>query len=68
MPDKFYKRSQEKNTSAVAGFFLDVQPAPLSRIVLAFRSWISGRYESSVAFLGFSISGFHHLRDEASPF
>jgi hypothetical protein len=52
----------------VAGFFLDVQPTPLSRIVLAFRSADSGRYESCVAFLGFSISGFHHLRDEASPF
>ena len=43
LPDKFYKRSQEKNTSPVAGFFLDVQPAPLSRIVLAFRSADSGR-------------------------
>ena len=52
----------------MAGVFLDVQPTPLSGIVLAFRSADSGRYESSVAFLGFSISGFHHLRDEASPF
>ena len=60
-PDKFYKRSQEKNTSPVAGFFLAVQPAPSSRIVLAFRSLISGRYESPVALLVFSTSGFHRL-------
>jgi hypothetical protein len=25
-PDKFYKGSQEENTSPMAGFFLDVQP------------------------------------------
>jgi hypothetical protein len=40
---EFYKRSQEKNTSPVAGVFLDVQPTPWSRIVLAFRSADSGR-------------------------
>ena len=43
MPDKFYKRSQEKNTFPAAGFFLAVQPTPLSKIVLAFRSVFSGR-------------------------
>jgi len=52
----------------MAGVFLDVQPTPLSKMVLAFRSWISGRYESFVVFLVFSTSGFHRLRDEASPF
>jgi hypothetical protein len=52
----------------VAGVFLDVQPTSLSRMVLAFRSWFSGRHESSVAFWGFSTSGFHRVRDEASLF
>src|ERR1700677_1074083 len=60
-PDKFYKRSQEKNTSAVAGVFLAVQPAPLSRIVLVFRSVFSGRCEISAASLVFSLSGVHRL-------
>jgi hypothetical protein len=27
-PDKFYKRSQEKNSFPAAGFFLAVQPTP----------------------------------------
>jgi hypothetical protein len=61
-PDKFYKRSQEKNTSATAGSFLGFQPTPLSRIVLAFRSVISGRCFTTAACLVFSASGFHHVR------
>jgi hypothetical protein len=52
----------------VAGVFLDVQPTQLSRIVFAFRSLISGRYDILVALLVFSTSGFHRLRDEASSF
>jgi hypothetical protein len=68
LPDKFYKRSQGKNTSPVAGVFLNVQPTPLSRIVLAFRSVDSGRYDIRVALLVFSTSGVHRLRDEASSF
>ncbi|MFZ3330330.1 MAG: hypothetical protein WA197_06845, partial [Candidatus Acidiferrales bacterium] len=42
---KFHKRCQGKNTSPVAGVFLAVQPTPLSRFVLAFRSGNSGRYD-----------------------
>jgi hypothetical protein len=38
----------------MAGVFLDVQPTPLSRIVLAFRSVDSGRYDIPVALLVFS--------------
>src|SRR3974390_2169897 len=61
-PDKFYKGSQEENTSPTAGFFLNVQPAPLSRVVLGFRSIDSERYEYSyVAVCFFSTSGFHHF-------
>jgi len=41
-PDKFYKGSQEKNTSPMAGFFLTSSRVRLSRIVLAFRSVDSG--------------------------
>jgi hypothetical protein len=56
------KGVKKKNTSPVAGFLLDVQPTPLSRIVLAFRSVDSERYQhSSVAVWVFSTSGFHHL-------
>src|SRR5271169_7127694 len=69
VPDLFYKRSQEKNTSPVAGFFLGFQPTALSRIVLAFRSLISGRCFIRAALLVFSASGFHQfLRDEAGRF
>jgi hypothetical protein len=45
----------------MAGVFLDVQPTPLSRIVLAFRSVDSGCYDISVALLVFSTSGFHRF-------
>jgi len=45
----------------MAGVFLDVQPTPLSRIVLAFRSVDSGRYDIPVALLVFSTSGFHRF-------
>ena len=46
----------------MAGFFLDVQPAPLSRVVLGFRSIDSERYEySCVAVWVFPTSGFHHF-------
>jgi len=37
VPDKFHKGSQEKNTPPVAGVFLAAQPAPWSRIVMAFN-------------------------------
>jgi hypothetical protein len=43
----------------VAGVFLAVQPAPWSRIVLAFRSVSSGRY--NIRSFGFSTSGFHRI-------
>jgi len=49
----------KKNTSPVAGVFLAVQPAPWSRIVLAFRSVSSGRY--NIRSFGFSTSGFHRI-------
>ena len=58
---KFYKRSQEKNTSSAAGCFLAFQPTPWSRIAVAFRSVISGRCFIQAARLVFSASGFHHL-------
>jgi hypothetical protein len=63
VPDKFHKGSQGKNTFPVAGVgvFLAVQPAPWSRIVLAFRSVSSGRYAIPVALLVFSASGFHRF-------
>jgi hypothetical protein len=60
-PGKFHKGSQGKNTFPVAGVFLAVQPAPWSRIVLAFRSVSSGRYAIPVALLVFSVSGFHRF-------
>jgi hypothetical protein len=59
MPDKFYKRSQGKNTSSTAGSFIGLQPASWSRIVLAFRSTISGRYAQLRSGFGFPSSGFH---------
>src|ERR1700693_1437951 len=59
--DRFHKGSQGKNTSPVAGVFLAVQPTPLSRIVLAFRSVSSGRHKIAIATLVFSTSGFHRL-------
>src|SRR5277367_5476577 len=57
-PDLFYKRSREKNTSPVAGFFLGFQPTALSRIVLAFRSVISGRYAPLHSAFGFLCQRF----------
>ena len=60
-PDKFYKRSQGKNSFPAAGFFLAVQPTSLSRIVVAFRSGISGRRFFHAALLVFLASGFHHF-------
>jgi hypothetical protein len=64
-----YKRSQEKNTSPLAGCFLDVQPTPLSRIVFAFRSADSGRYDIGAALLVFSYQRFSSLLgDEGSLF
>jgi hypothetical protein len=60
-PGKFHKRSQEKNTSPLAGVFLAVQPTWLSRFVLAFRSGSSGRHYRCVALLVFFISVFHRL-------
>src|SRR5271170_7145988 len=57
----FYKRSQGKKTSPSAGGFLAVQPTPLSRIVLTFRSVISGRCSIQAALLVFSASGFRHF-------
>src|SRR5271169_3796114 len=69
VPDLFYKRSQEKNTSPVAGFFLGFQPTALSRIVLAFRSVISGRYAPLHSAFGFLCQRFSSpWRNEASRF
>ena len=42
-PGKFYKRSQEENTSPAAGFFLVVQPTPVEQDCCCFRSANSGR-------------------------
>src|SRR5271169_4397108 len=61
LPGKFYKRSQGKKTSPSAGVFLAFQPTPLNRIVLAFRSVISGRCSIQAALLVFSASGFRHF-------
>jgi len=61
VPGKFYKRSQEKNSFPAAGFFLAVQPTPWSRMVLVFRSRISGRCCVRAALMVFSASGFHRL-------
>jgi hypothetical protein len=67
LPGKFYKGSQEKNTSSLAGFFFDVQPAPWSKIVFAFRSVNSGRY--NIRSFGFLYQRFSSLLgDEASHF
>ena len=60
-PDKFHKGSQEKKHFSCGRSFSCVQPAPLSRFVLAFRSVSSGRYVVAVALLVFSPSGFHHF-------
>ena len=43
----------------MAGVFLAVQPAPWSKIVFAFRSADSGRY--NIRSFGFSTSGFHRI-------
>jgi hypothetical protein len=45
----------------VAGVFLAIQPAPLSEIVLVFRSVSTDAANSCVARLVFSTSGFHRL-------
>ena len=58
---KFHKGSQEKKHFSCGRSFSCVQPAPLSRFVLAFRSVNSGRYDGCVALLVFSPSGFHHF-------
>jgi hypothetical protein len=60
-PDKFYKRSQEKNTSPTAGSFIGFQPGSLSRIVLAFRSAVSGRYAQLRSAFGFPCQRFSSL-------
>ena len=60
-PDLFHKGSQEKKHFSCGRSFSCVQPAPLSRFVLAFRSVSSGRYVVAVALLVFSPSGFHHF-------
>src|ERR1700678_2388606 len=60
-PDKFYKRSQEKNTSPVAGFFLGFQPTPFEQDCSGVPFRISGRWFIQPALLVFSASGFHRL-------
>ena len=68
-PDKFYKGSQEKTLHLWPEFFLPSSPSRLSRIVLGFRSVISGRYEQSCSDCGFLYQRFSSLLcDEASPF
>jgi hypothetical protein len=59
--DKFYKRSQGKNTSSTAGSFVGFQPTSLSRIILAFRSAISGRYAPLRSAFGFPCQRFSSL-------
>src|SRR5271155_5478225 len=66
-PEKFYKRSREKNTSSTAGFFLGFQPTPLSRIVLAFRSVISGRCPIRAARLAHDDAIFFASKIRAAP-
>src|ERR1700691_1949022 len=60
-PDKFYKRSQEKNTSPVAGFFLGFQPTPFEQDCSGVPFRISGRWFIQPALLVFSASGFHRF-------
>jgi hypothetical protein len=66
-PDLFYKGSQEKKHFFPGRSFLDVQPAPWSKIVFAFRSVNSGRY--NIRSFGFLYQRFSSLLgDEASHF
>src|SRR5271169_1322804 len=68
-PGKFYKRSQEKNSFPAAGFLVGFQPTSWSRIVVAFRSVLSGRCAQSRRGSGFACQRFSsRLRDEASLF
>src|SRR5271169_5803983 len=68
-PDKFYKRSQEKNSFPAAGFLVGFQPTSWSRIVVAFRSVLSGRCAQLRSGFGFPCQRFSSLgRDEASLF
>src|ERR1700677_1824150 len=60
-PDKFYKRSQEKNTSPVAGFFLGFQPTPFEQDCSGVPFRISGRWFIRAARLVFLASGFHRF-------
>src|ERR1700677_317429 len=60
-PDKFYKRSQEKNTSPVAGFFLGFQPTPFEQDCSGVPFRISGRCFIRAARLVFLASGFHRF-------
>src|ERR1700684_1010845 len=60
-PDKFYKRTQEKNTSPVAGFFLGFQPTPFEQDCSGVPFRISGRWFIQPALLVFSASGFHRF-------
>src|SRR5271163_4343894 len=66
---KFYKRSQEKNSFPAAGFLVGFQPTSWSRIVVAFRSVLSGRCAQLRRGFGFPCQRFSsRLRDEASLF
>ena len=67
--DQFYKRSQEKNSFPAAGFLVGFQPTSWSRIVVAFRSVLSGRCAQLRRGFGFPCQRFSsRLRDEASLF
>src|ERR1700679_1352260 len=57
----FYKRSQEKNTSPVARFFLGFQPTPFEQDCSGVPFRISGRWFIQPALLVFSASGFHRF-------
>ena len=60
-PGLFYKRSQEKTAFLWPDFFLPSSPPRLSRIVVAFRSAISGRCFMQAALWVFLASGFHRF-------
>jgi hypothetical protein len=58
-----------KKSSPLARSFLAFQPTSLSRIVLAFRSAISGRYAQLCGGFGFLYQRFSSLLgDEANSF
>jgi hypothetical protein len=68
-PDKFYKRSQGKNSFPAAGFFLAVQPTSFEQDCSGFPFHDLGTLLRSRSALGFPCQRFSSLsRNEASLF